>query len=119
MFRRGETRRWRSARDVTWHVGRAQSGRVITIPAGREFESSVPWWAAWVVHPDDPRFLFAALIHDYMLEERILGRAQAAAEWRDAALSRGVSPVLAGAAFLAVAFWAVIWPDPVPLPDVK
>lgn len=116
MFARGTVRRWQSTQDVTWHIGRARSGLVITIPAGREFESSVPWWAAWLIPRDDPRFLFAALIHDYMLEERLQGRAQAAAEWRDAALSQGVSPAVAGAAFLVVAFWAVIWPDPVPLP---
>lgn len=117
MFARGETRRWRSTRDVIWHIGRAKSGRVITIPAGREFESSVPWWAWWIIGRDDQRFLLAALVHDFLLEERIYGRTQAAAEWRDGALAGGAPLYLANAAFVAVAIWAVMRPDPIPLPS--
>lgn len=114
MFVRGHARRWRSAADVTWHIGRAQSGRIIVISAGREFESSVPWWARWIISQDDPRFLLAALIHDVMLEDRIYGRAQAAAEWLDAALAGGAPAHIARPAFVAVAIWAVIKPDPLP-----
>lgn len=107
-FIRGTTRRWRNADPVTWHIGRAQSGRIITIPPGREFESSVPIWARLILSPDDPRFLLAALIHDVMLEDGIYGRTQAAAEWHDAALAGGAPRRLAALAYIAVAAWAVV-----------
>lgn len=108
VFERGEKRRWRAMRAVEWHVGRKQSGLILRIPAGREFESSVPRWAKWIVHPDDARFLLAALVHDYMLEERTMGRAQAAAEWLDAAFAGGAPQWLAKLAYVAVAIWAVV-----------
>ena len=107
MFERGEVRRWRTARPIEWQIGRKGSGRWITIPAGREFESSVPRWARWFLDPDDPRFLLAAAVHDYMLEVGIYGPAQAAAEWYDAALA-GLAPGWkARLSFLAIAAWAV------------
>lgn len=108
MFSPGISRRWRNAEAITWHIGRAQSGRVIVIPPGREFESSVPRWARFILSPDDPRFLLAALIHDVMLEDGIYGPTQAAAEWHDAALAGGAPRRLAALAFIAVAAWAVL-----------
>lgn len=110
-FVRGERRAWRSVQAIAWHVGRKGSGDVVMIPEGREFESSVPVWMRWVISPDDPRFLLAALVHDYMLEEGIYGRPQAAAEWLDAALAGGAPPFRTRVFFVAVAAWAVMWPD--------
>lgn len=107
-FVRGNKRRWRTSDAVIWHIGRAQSGRVIIIPPGREFESSVPRWARLILSPDDPRFLLAALIHDVMLEDGIYGPTQAAAEWHDAALAGGAPRRLAALAYIAVAAWAVV-----------
>lgn len=106
----GAVRRWRLAQDVPWEVGRKESGAWVRIPAGTEFESSVPWWAVWFIHPDDPRFLLAAAVHDYLLEAGIYGRAQAAAEWFDAALAGGAPLWKARIAFLGVAAWAVYKP---------
>lgn len=107
MFERGTVRRWRVLIPVKWEVGRKGSGDWVTIPAGREFESSVPWWARWFLRRDDPRFLLAAAVHDYMLESGRYGRAQAAAEWYDAALA-GLAPGWkARLSFLAIAAWAV------------
>lgn len=106
----GVSRRWRTAAPVTWEIGTKGSGRWIEIPPGREFESSVPWWARWIIDPDDPRFLLAALVHDVMLEEGIYGRVQAAAEWFDGARAGGAPRGLARLAFIAVAAWAVLAP---------
>lgn len=88
-FRRGVVRRWATTQPIDWHVGRKQSDYIIRIPAGREFESSVPWWGRWFINRDDPQFLLAALIHDVMLEDGIFGPLQAAAEWFDGALAGG------------------------------
>jgi len=107
-FERGLFRRWRSRDWIGWEVGRKGSQRYVTIPAGREFESSVPWWARWLIHPDDPRFLLAALVHDHMLEAGIYGRPQAAAEWYDGALAGGAPRWKAKLAYIGIAAWAVI-----------
>jgi hypothetical protein len=108
MFERGTSRRWRSSAPVDWEIGRQGSGRWITIPAGRQFESSVPWWAWFFISRDDPRFLLAALVHDHMLEAGLYGRPQAAAEWYDGALAGGAPRWKAKLAYVAVAAWAVV-----------
>lgn len=120
-FERGTVRAWRLLDTIVWHVGRARSGVIVTIPAGREFESSVPWWLSWVISPDDPRFLVGAVVHDDALESGRFGRAQAAAEWLDGALAGGAPPWLAKCAYVAVAIWAVWRRDPLPVvgPEVK
>lgn len=106
-FERGIIRRWRSKESVPWEVGTKGSGNHIIIPAGREFESSVPWWARWYISRDDPRFLLAAMVHDHLLEAGTHGRPQAAAEWYDGALAGGAPMLRAKIAFVAIAFWAV------------
>lgn len=108
MFERGITRRYRSTRPIEWEIGRQGSDWWVTIPAGTEFESSVPWWARWFISRDDPRFLLAALVHDYLLEEGTYGRPQAAAEWYDGALAGGAPKWKARLAYIGVAAWAVI-----------
>lgn len=110
MFERGTVRRWRNTRPVRWEVGRKGSGDWITIPAGREFESSVPSFFQWFLHPDDPRFLLAALVHDVMLESGRYGRPQAAAEWYDGARAAHAPVLKSKLAFVAVATWAVMKP---------
>lgn len=112
MFARGTTRRWATTAPVQWEVGTKGSGLHITIPAGTEFESSVPWWAGWFIRRDDPRFLLAALVHDHLLEAGIYGRPQAAAEWFDGAMAGNAPVIRAKLAFVAVAFWAVFKSPP-------
>ena len=88
MFQKGGSRGWVTTRDITWHIGKKQSGWMLIVPAGREFESSVPWWLTWLLSRDDPRLLLAAVVHDDLLESG--HRAFfAAGEWYDAALKGG------------------------------
>jgi hypothetical protein len=42
---------------------------LLTVPARREFESSVPWCLNWLFPRDDLFFLKSAAIHDMLLEE--------------------------------------------------
>jgi len=107
---RGSVRRWRAYDPVEWEVGTKSSGVWITIPAGTEFETSVPWWAGWFIGRDDPRFLLAALVHDYLLEAGTYGRVQAAAEWYDGSRAANAPAFKAKIGFVAVAFWAVFKP---------
>jgi hypothetical protein len=107
---RGTHRRWRTYGPVTWMVGSKTSGILVTIPAGTEFEISVPWCLRWIIGQDDPCFLLAALVHDWLLESGTYGPAQAAAEWYDGARAAGAPVWKAKASFLAVSVWAV-WND--------
>ena len=111
MLERGVLRRWRTCHPVEWEVGSKGSGIHITIPIGTEFESSVPWWAGWFIHRDHPRFMLAALVHDYLLEAGTYGRAQAAAEWYDGARAENAPRMRAKLGYVAVAFWAVFKPE--------
>jgi hypothetical protein len=106
-FKRGTKRRWQNVDPVPWEVGTKGSGAFITIPAGTEFESNVPWYGRWFVSPDDPRFLLAALVHDYLLESGIYGRTQAAAEWYDGARAGGAPSFKSKIGYVAVAVIAV------------
>lgn len=109
-FRRGVERRWMLVNDFVWRVGGPNVAVQVTIKAGRQFESSVPpWIPKWIMDQDDPRFLTAALVHDYLLENHY-GRAQAAAEWYDGARFGGAPKLKAKLAYIGVAAWAVLKP---------
>ena len=108
IFERGTVRRWRTTIPIPWDVGRKASGHRVTIPAGTEFESSVPFFARWWLSRDDPRYLLAALVHDYLLEAGIYGRLQAGADWDDAARAAGAPAAktnLALMGIMAKALW--------------
>ena len=83
---KGGSRGYVTTQDVLWSIGVKNGPHVITIPAGREFESSVPKWLQWLWSPDDPFFLKSALVHDHLLESG-WRRQSADAQWYEAALS--------------------------------
>lgn len=41
----------------------------VTVPPAFPFEVSVPPWLEWAVDPHDPVWLWAALLHDWLLEK--------------------------------------------------
>ena len=67
-FTKGGARGWIVTAPFVWSLGNKDSAVKVTIAQGYEFESSVPWYARWILNPDDPRFLLAACIHDWLLE---------------------------------------------------
>ncbi|KPU83673.1 hypothetical protein JI58_08045 [Marinosulfonomonas sp. PRT-SC04] len=83
---KGGSRSYVTAQTVFWNIGKKGSGWVLTIPPGREFESSVPKYLHWALSPDDPYFLKAAVIHDTLLESGFR-RAFADSQWFEAAMS--------------------------------
>jgi hypothetical protein len=107
-FAQGQARRWILTAPLVWELGSKGSGHLITIPIATEFESSVPWGLRWFVSPDDPRFLLAALVHDYMLESGRFGRLQAAAEWFDGAMAGGAPRAKAKALYVGISIYAVL-----------
>ncbi|MFS4582925.1 DUF1353 domain-containing protein [Phaeobacter sp. C3_T13_0] len=106
-YRKGTSRSYATTRDLSWSIGKKDSGWLLTIPAGREFESSVPAWLHWLFSPDDPHFLKSAVIHDTLLEEgyRV---AFADSQWFEAALSVHAPALRTWAAYSAMRacrFW--------------
>jgi hypothetical protein len=89
------------AQELHWAIGAPGSGWVLVVPAGREFESSVPRLLHWALSPHDPRFLKAAAVHDTLLE-RGHRRAFADSQWYEAALFDGAPRWKARAAYLAM-----------------
>ena len=91
VYTAGGSRGYVTTQEVPWEVGKEGSGLFIHIPKGFEFESSVPkWLPKFIMDPDDPRFLPAAMIHDCMLR-RGFGAISSGAEWYRAARFEGVS----------------------------
>lgn len=51
---------------LIWHVG-TLNGPVYEVPAGFEFDVSIPWWARWIFDPHAHDYHKAAALHDHML----------------------------------------------------
>ncbi len=109
--RKGGARGYVSTKTVTWHLMWKGSPYILTIPPGREFESSVPRSLQWLWSCDDPYFLKAALIHDVLLENGARGF-EADSQWRAAALSEQAPAIRTGVAYFGMInrrFWQWIW----------
>jgi hypothetical protein len=76
----GGGRGYYTTQEFHWYLGKDNFGVPIVIPVGREFESSVPPLLGWIISPDDPKFLRAALVHDFLLESGH-GAWTSAGEW--------------------------------------
>lgn len=66
--KKGGPRGYVTTAQIDWPIGRKGSRHVETIPAGFEFESSVPRLLQRLWSPDDPAFLLSACVHDWLLE---------------------------------------------------
>lgn len=84
--KKGGSRGYVTVKKVTWSIGIKDGPYILTIPKGREFESSVPYILRWLWSVDDPYFLKSALVHDHLLEEG-WRRQSADAQWYEVALS--------------------------------
>jgi hypothetical protein len=84
--KKGGARGYVTKRAFSWSIGKKDSGWVLVVPEGREFESSVPRLLRWLFSPDDPYFLKSAVIHDVLLEDGFR-EAFADSQWFEAALS--------------------------------
>lgn len=70
-----------------WESGWKGSGHWIEIPIGFEFESSVPWFMRWYLSSDDPFFIWAACLHDFLIEVVKARRPFCDSQWLEAARS--------------------------------
>ena len=60
---------FRVTRPLPWEVGREGSGLWVVVPPGYLFDVSVPRWVRWLFAPDDERYLKAAALHDWSLDD--------------------------------------------------
>lgn len=96
--------------DIHWEIGKKGSSLWVTVPAGFQFESSVPRMFRWLVSQHDPELLFAAALHDWLLEGHY-GAIFSAGEWYSATLKYEAStwkalPIcLAICAYTAIRRW--------------
>ncbi len=109
--KKGGSRGYVTTRPLNWWIGKRNSGWLLTVPEGREFESSVPKSLHRFFPPDDPHFLKAACIHDYLIEAGYR-RAFADSQWFEAALSEQAPELRARLAYHAMrlrlfAIWAI------------
>ena len=103
----GGPRGYITTQSIHWNIGKKESGWVFDIPAGRAFESSVPFALRKIFSPKDPFFLKSAVIHDSLLEAGYR-QAFADSQWFEAALSVHAPALrtrLAYSAMRARRFW--------------
>lgn len=100
------SRLYELAAPLAWDIGCEGSGWVLDLAWGTRFDISVPRWLEWVLSPHDRRVLPAAAIHDELLRKGH-DAAFASAEFRRAAIARGVRPWFGWLLFAAVFFWTI------------
>ena len=99
--KQGGARGYVVLRDLRWDIGRKGSGHVLIVPAGTEFESSVPRGLRWLFSPHDPHFLKAAAVHDTLLEDG-WRYWSADSQWFEAALSEQAPTWKAAPAYIGM-----------------
>ncbi|KIT17459.1 DUF1353 domain-containing protein [Jannaschia aquimarina] len=60
---------FRTIKPIFWEVGRKGSRLWVIVPIGYDFDVSIPVWARWLFDPRDPRYLKAAALHDWLLDD--------------------------------------------------
>ena len=89
---------------VTWDIGVQDSGWVLELTKGFEFDLSVPRCLEWVLSPHNRQILLASAVHDKLLLDGH-DPAFASSEFRRACVARGVNVYLAWVLFLATFMW--------------
>lgn len=88
---------------------RLSNGREITVPKGFEHDfASVPK-LLWGIIPSVGKHMNAAVLHDYLYDERIGRREEADHEFWYLMIRDGVHPMKAGVMYLAVRLFGGRW----------
>lgn len=95
------------SRPLKWEVGREGSGLWITVPTGFKFDISVPRWLWLIVSPMDKRFVLAACLHDWLLQDG-WAHNRAAIEFYHGLKAQGCGRVMRVIATIAVMVYTTI-----------
>ena len=106
MFSAGSKRAYKVDAGFAWEIGKKNSGWFLRIPAGTEFESSVPRFFHWFLSPDDQRFLKAACVHDTLLEKGYT-RAFADSQWFEVNMSEHTPRIKTLLAYLGMVLYRI------------
>lgn len=94
---------YRLSRPLDWRIGHID-GPMYVVPAGFEFDVSVPRLLRWLFDPHRPDFHKAAALHDHMLQAD-WSRITAAAEFHNALKADAVSAWRRLVMLIAVMLW--------------
>jgi Protein of unknown function (DUF1353) len=90
-------------KDIIWRIG-CPTGPLYIVPAGFEFDVSIPWWLYWLFSPHEPKYFKAAAIHDHMLEAG-WDSLTAGANFHEALKAENVGLFVRIIMWLGVSFW--------------
>lgn len=94
---------YRLTQPLVWRIGH-ENGPVYTVPAGFEFDMSVPRFLRWLFDPHRSDFHKAAALHDHMLQAG-WSRITAGAEFHNALKADGVTAWKRLVMLIAVLIW--------------
>lgn len=94
---------YRLSRPLVWRIGH-EDGPAYVVPAGFEFDMSVPRFLRWLFDPHRADFHKAAALHDHMLDAG-WSRITAGAEFHNALKADGVRAWKRLAMLIAVLIW--------------
>ena len=103
----GEDKLYYCIHDIDWMIGKYDSNHKETIKSGTPFDVSIPWSFKWPINPHNTDTLYAAAIHDNLLNEGH-DPSFASAEFRRALIARNKGAFTSWVMFFSTLFWTVI-----------
>lgn len=64
----GNSSRYILNEPIIWDIGFKGNTNKEVVPAGFEFDLSVPWFFGWLIDRHNTKYFKAAALHDYLLE---------------------------------------------------
>lgn len=93
--------------EIKWELGKAGSGFVLKIPVGFTFNFSCPRMLSWAINANNPQYMLAACLHDYLLFQK-WRRGRSSVEFYYGLKALGVNTVLSATMTGAVMLWICI-----------
>jgi len=97
--------KYRAIRPLRWEIGIKGSGLWVTVPAGFDFDVSIPRPLRWAFDPHDERYLKAAALHDYAIHELQWPRVAAASLFSEALRAQALGRLHRLVMVLGVIVW--------------
>ena len=103
----GEDKLYYCTQDIQWMIGKFDSGHEEVIESGTPFDVSIPWKFKWPINPHNTDTLYAAAVHDHLLNEGH-DPSFASAEFRRALRARNKGIFTSWVMFFSTLAWTVI-----------
>lgn len=93
--------------EIKWELLKSGSGFVLRIPVGFMFNFSCPRVLSWLINPNNPKYMLAACVHDYLLLQKV-NRGRSSIEFFYALRALGVGTYAATILTAGVMIWVSI-----------